>query len=336
MSTCRRARLAVLGVGRMGARHARNVARSPVLELVGVADGEAARARALASELGCDAVAGIDELLTLEPDGLVVATPPMTHAAAIEQAAAAGVHLFCEKPLALDLGTAARAVAAAERGGVRLQLGFQMRFDRDLQRLAQLLASGALGRPFQLHARLRDVAAPSREYLAGSGGYFHDGAVHCFDLARWLLGEVTEVTAVGAALSSPLFEEVGDVDNAIVVLRFASGALGTIDVSRVAGYGFDSAVELLGELGTARVAGAAADGLELCRDGQVGRAHVQDFIARFEAAYPRELEAFGRSLLDPSIALPVTGADGLAAMAIAEAATVSHRRGRSVRVTEIG
>ncbi len=242
------------------------------------------------------------------------------------------MHVFCEKPVAPQLDDAKRAVAAAEAAGIVLQVGFQMRFDRDLGALKRLLANGELGRPYQFHARLRDVAPPPADYLAGSGGYFRDGAIHCFDLARWLLGDVEEVTAFGAALSSPLFEQVGDVDNAIAVLRFASGALGTVEVSRVGGYGFDSAVEVLGSGGAVRVAGAAADGLVRCRDGRVEQAHVQDFGDRFASAYPRELAAFAAAITAPERRSPVSGADGLAAMRLAEAAAESHRRGATVRL----
>jgi len=327
-----RARIAILGLGRMGAIHVDNALRLPSVELVAVADGDQRRTAELSARAGVPGAADLEQLLELQPDGIVVATPSDHHAAAIAQAAAAGVHVFCEKPIAPRLADAERAVATAEAAGIVLQVGFQMRFDRDLVALEALLAGGELGRPFQFHARLRDVAPPPADYLAGSGGYFRDGAIHCFDLARWLMGEVAEVTAFGAALSSPLFDQIGDVDNAIAVLRFASGALGTVEVSRVAGYGFDSAVEVVGSAGTARVAGAASDGLVRCRDGRVEQAHVQDFGDRFAAAYPRELDAFAAAIAAAESISPVSGADGLAAMRLAEAAAESHRRGATVRL----
>lgn len=331
----RPARIAVFGLGRMGSRHAEIVAGSGAMELVAVADGAPDRARQVGEAFGAVAADGLAELLALEPDGLIVATPSPTHAATIELAAAHGVNIFCEKPLAPDGPSARRALDAVEAAAIKLQVGFQMRFDADLARLQQLVANGEIGTPYQFHARLRDVAAPSRDYLASSGGYFWDGAIHCFDLARWMLGEVVEVTAFGAALSSPLFEQLGDVDNAMTVLRFASGALGLVEVSRVAAYGFDSAVEVLGAGGSVRVAGALADGLEHRRDGQLAHAHVQDFIERFAGAYPHELEAFARCVADPDASPAVTGEDGIAAMRIAHAATESYRRRETIRIADV-
>lgn len=328
-------KLAVAGLGRMGARHARNAAASRRIELAAVADADTACTAALADELRAAPYDDVARMLDEQRvDGLVIATPAATHAPLIELAAARGVHVLCEKPLSDDGPAAARAVAAAERAGIALQLGFQMRFDADLSSVAELVAAGELGRLYQLRASLRDATPPSREYLAASGGYLWDGAIHLFDLARWLMGDVVDVSAFGAALSDPLFKELGDVDNAMVVLRFASGALGLVETSRVAGYGFESGVEVLGEHGALRAPGGYASGVERFAPGQVRRAHVTDFLERFEPAYPRELEGFADAVAG---ARPkVDGRDGLAAMRICAAAVASLATGRTTAVSSVG
>jgi predicted dehydrogenase len=328
-------RIAVAGLGRMGLRHARNAAAAAGVELVAVADVDSARANDAGAALG---VAGYDDVRRMldetGPQGLVVATPPATHVPLIELAAGRSVHVLCEKPLSFDGPAAACALELAGAAGIALQVGFQMRFDADLGEIAARLAAGELGRVYQLRASLRDAAPPPREYLAASGGYFWDGAIHLFDLARWLIGEIDQVTAFGAALSDPLFEELGDVDNAMIVLRAASGALGLLETSRVAGYGFESGVELLGSDGTCRLGGGRAGEVDVYRDGTIAARHRRDFLERFEPAYPRELEAFARAIADGTPPR-VDGADGLAAMRLCEAAVRSHRRGATVSVAEV-
>jgi myo-inositol 2-dehydrogenase/D-chiro-inositol 1-dehydrogenase len=316
----------------MGLRHAQNALASPRIELVGVSDADAARARDVGERLGAAAYDDAARMLDAERlEGLVIASPAATHVPLIELAAERGVHVLCEKPLSDDGPAAARAVEAAERAGITLQIGFQMRFDADLSELAERVAAGELGRLWQLRASLRDATPHAREYLVASGGYFWDGAIHLFDLARWLAGDVAEVSAFGAALSDPMFEELGDMDNAMVVLRFASGALGVVELSRVAAYGFESGVEVLGEHGALRAPGGFASGVERFAPGEVRRSHVTDFLERFEPAYPRELEGFVDALVDGG-APRVDGRDGLAAMRLAQAAVRSQQEGRTVRV----
>jgi myo-inositol 2-dehydrogenase/D-chiro-inositol 1-dehydrogenase len=325
-------RLGVVGLGRMGRRHAENIARLATVELAGVTDALSEHVAQTAQELRCPGYDGLEPMLSdARLDGIVVATPAAAHLPAIEQAARHGVHVLCEKPLAPDLQTGMRAVAIAEEAGIMLGVGFQMRFDRDLRRLADLVRSGELGRLYQFRASLRDVAPPSRAYLESSGGYFRDGAIHCFDLARWLFGEVYEVAAYGAALSDPMFEEIGDVDNAIVVLRFAGGQIGAVDVSRVAAYGFDSSVEVLAEHGAVRVADGSADGLRHYEHGRMVQRHVLDFMERFAPAYPDEVEGFAAQLRGGSASC-ASGSDGVEAMRIADAATRSASLGAPVQL----
>lgn len=328
-------RVAVAGLGRMGSRHARNAAAAPGIELVGVADADAARASALSAELGVPGHSDVGRMIDeTGPQGLVIATPPATHVPLIELAAERSVHVLCEKPLSFDGPAAARAVAVAAQAGIAIQLGFQMRFDEDLNEIAGQVARGELGRIFQLRASLRDAAPPPRDYLAASGGYFWDGAIHLLDLARWLIGEIEAVSAFGSALSDPMFEELGDVDNAMIVLRAESGALGLLETSRVAGYGFESGVEVLGSDGTCRLDGGRASAVDVYRNGTIAARHKRDFLERFESAYPRELQGFARAVAEGKQPRP-DGADGLAAMRLCEAAVTSFERGETVSVSSV-
>ncbi len=329
-------RIVVWGLGRMGLRHAENAQRCARVQLAGVADIDPERTGLAASGLAVPSFEDLEEMLErLSPDGVVIATHASNHAEAIETAARRGIHVFCEKPLAFDGPQAARVLALAQETGIHVQLGFQMRFDADLRKAAAQVHAGDLGRIYQLRGTVRDAVSPTREYLQRSGGYYRDTSPHCVDYGRWLLGEVDEVLAAGVALSDPVYEELGDVDNATIVLRYAAGALGTINLSRVDGYGFDTAVEILGERGAIRVPGGRADGLEHWRAGGVSFTHVSDFLERFEQAYESELDAFAMLLAGAGEPSAATGADGLASMRVAEAAAISHERRAAVKVAEV-
>lgn len=326
-------RVAVAGLGRIGRVHATNLAvRVPGAALAAVADADPELAAAVGAELDVPHTASFEALLA-EPslDAVVIATPPASHAELIAMAADAGRHVFCEKPLAEDLPTAEAAARAAERAGVSLQVGFQMRWDRDLQAAAGRLAGGELGRVFSLRTTLRDLAPPSRAYLSRSAGFFADGAVHTLDLARWLGGEITELDAFGVAVSDPMFTELGDLDNTVIVVKFAGGGMGTLENSRVSGYGFDANTEVMAEHGTLRITHDRRHHVALLRAGSVTVDFVSDFLERFADAYVRELEGFTAAVREGA---PVTpdGRDGLAAASLCEAAVISHRQGRTVHL----
>jgi predicted dehydrogenase len=318
----------VAGLGRIGRLHATNLAaRVSGVTLVSVADADAQVAAKVGTELAVPFTTSFDELLAHRAlDAVVIATPAALHAEMIETAARAGKHVFCEKPLADDVSAAEAAVLAAHRAGVSLQIGFQMRWDRDLRAAADRLASGELGRVLAFRTTLRDVAPPTREYLRRSAGFFADGAVHTLDLARWLGGEMTELTAFGVAVSDPVFEELGDLDNTVIVVKFAAGGLGTLENSRVSGYGFDANTEVMAEHGTLRIGHDRRRHVQLLRNGSVTVDYVTDFLERFHDAYVLELEGFGAAVRE---AAPVTpdGIDGLVAVGLCRAAARSHSLG---------
>jgi myo-inositol 2-dehydrogenase / D-chiro-inositol 1-dehydrogenase len=328
-----RVRLGLAGLGRIGRLHAANLGgRLPSVELAAVVDSVEEVARGLGERLGVRWSLSFEDLLAdPEIEGVVVATSTPEHAWMVERAAAAGKHVFCEKPIALELEPARRAVAAARAAGVKLQVGFHRRFDPDWAAAASRIRSGELGEVYLFRTSLRDMQPPAVGYLSGSGGLFADTTVHDLDTARWLIGEIDEITAVGAALTDPAIAEAGDVDTAVVTLRFAGGALGVIDNSRAAGYGYECSSEVVGSKATARIGYHRQVNVTWLTPGNATVDWVSDFTERFADAYRLELEAFAAAIRQDRPP-PVTGEDALAAFTLAEACALSLREACSVRL----
>jgi predicted dehydrogenase len=224
------------GLGRIGRMHAGNIAyRCSTARLAAVFDLNGGAAREWGERLGVPWTTSYDELLE-RCDAVAIATPTGSHAELVIAAARAGRPVFCEKPISSDRATTVEVLDAVAAAGVPLQVGLHRRFDPDWVSVAQRLPE--LGEVTLFRTSLRDMTPPPVEFIAGSGGFFADVTVHDLDVARWLVGEVVEVSAHGAA-SDPAFAEVGDIDTAVVVLKFASGALGIIDNSRGARYGYE-------------------------------------------------------------------------------------------------
>jgi predicted dehydrogenase len=318
--------LAVVGLGHLGRFHAENLAtRVPGAELVRVMDVEESVARDLGGRLGVDS--STDYASVLEDErvaGVVIVTPTSLHAPMIEQAAAAGKHVFTEKPLSLDEESSLRAIEATRHAGVCLQVGFHRRFDPDYVAAAQRLRAGELGMVHFFRSTQRDVRAPENTgYLATDGDFFVDALIHDFDCARWMAGEIVEVCACGTSVGSPIFGAAGDVDNAIVTLRFASGAIGVVDGSRAAGYGYEAGIELLGSSATLRISSNRLTNLQRLSTGRLQSDCVEDFRLRFAGAYVSELADFASSIRERR-APRVGGEEAVAAFRVAQAASCSH------------
>jgi inositol 2-dehydrogenase len=330
--TSRGVGLGLAGLGRMGRLHAENLARLASVELVRVVDLVEDVARATGSRLGVEWSTDFRDLLhDPEIEGVVVATPTQFHAEMIEQAAAAGKHVFCEKPIALEVEPTLRAIDAAAAAGIKLQVGFHRRFDPDWAAATARISSGELGDIYLFRTSLRDKRPPSLDYIAGSGGLFVDATIHDLDAARWMVGEIDEVTAFGAALADPTIAELDDVDNAVVALRFATGALGVIDNSRSAGYGYECSTEVMGSKATVRVGHhRRVNNTWLTTDGATVD-WVADFTERYPQAYRLELEDFAAAVSDGRPPT-VTGEDALAALVLARACERSLREGHTIRL----
>lgn len=330
--------IAVIGTGRMGSVHCRNLARKiPEANLVAVCDIRLEVAQAVADELGIRRVVADYRELLADPDipAVLIATSTDTHWFIVRDAALAGKHIFCEKPLALDLQSIDVALAAVEQAGVKLQVGFNRRFDPAFRRVRNLVASGAIGRPCILHIVARDPEPPSVEYAKASGGMYLDMTIHDFDMARFQVGEVEEVYAMGSVLVAPWLAEAGDVDTDVVTLRFANGALGVIDNSRQAVYGYDQRLEVFCSAGTARVENEAVDTVIISdQAGTHAALPPRFFMQRYPETYVNEVREFIDCVIHDKEP-PVTGRDGRLSVVLGYAALKSYRENRPVRVDEI-
>ncbi len=330
----------LIGAGKIGRVHARNLAeRLSGARLVAVADPDAGAAATVADRLGVRAIyAAPEELLANDAvEAVVIASPAPTHGDLIHAAAAGGRHVFCEKPIALDLAVIDEALAAVARAGITLQVGFQRRFDRSFRQARDLVAAGHIGRPRLVRITSRDPQPGPIQYLRESGGLFLDMTIHDFDVARFLIAEeVEEVTALGAVLVDPAIgAEANDVDTAIVMLRYASGALGVVDNCRQAAYGYDQRAEVLGSEGAVMVGNEELDRTTLVTvDGARNATPKRWFTDRYADAYAAEMQAFVdavRSGRPPEVG----GEDGRAPVAIALAAQRSALEGRPVLVSSV-
>lgn len=334
-----RLNLALIGVGRIGKLHAENlVYRIPEARLVAVADVMFDAAQACADRLRVPlAVQDYRILLQRDDiDAVVICSSTDTHAQIIEEAARAGKHIFCEKPIDHDLKRIDRALAAVERAGVKLQIGFNRRFDPNFRRVRELIAAGKIGQPHILRITSRDPAPPPVSYIKVSGGLFLDMTIHDFDMARYLIGEVQEVYAVGGVMVDPAIGAAGDIDTALVTLRFENGVLGVIDNSRQAVYGYDQRVEVFGSAGMVDTQNNTPYRTVLSdKDGVHGPLPLYFFIERYAESYVSEMQAFVAAVLNDT-PTPVSGLDGRAPVVIGLAAQKSLRERRPVRLEEIG
>ncbi len=328
----------LIGAGRIGRVHAANlVQRMPRAKLVSVVDVNAAAAREVASQWGCDVHDDYRRLLD-DPsiDAVLICSATDTHSQLIIEAAAAGKHIFCEKPIDMTLAKIDAALAAVEEAGVKLQIGFNRRFDPNHVRVRQAIVNGEIGQPHLLHIISRDPAPPPLAYIKVSGGIFLDMSIHDFDMARFLMGcDVTEIYAVGGVLIDPAIGEAGDLDTALITLKFSNGAFGVIDNSRQAVYGYDQRVEILGSLGSAATSNNYPNNTVISTVTSIRRDLPHNFfMERYTESYVAELAAFVAAVVY-DLPVPVTGADGRAPVVMGMAARRSYDEHRPVRLEEI-
>jgi scyllo-inositol 2-dehydrogenase (NAD+) len=333
--------IGLVGAGRMGSTLAHHLAFSvESANLVAVADLSLENARKVAAACRVADVYADDRALLARDDldAVVVATPTNSHVAVIKAAAQSGRHIFTEKPLALTLEQCDEALAAVEAAGVKMMVGFMRRFDPAYQDAKAKIDAGAIGQPVMIKLVGRDPWRTSLEFARreNSGGMIADMGVHEFDLARWLMGsEVVRASSEGDCLVFPELSEVGDIDNALVNLKFASGALGNVDLSRNAVYGYDIRTEVIGSQGSLFIGGLQHTMVWTLKQNQVSHDTIPGFMERFGPAYAAELRAFVDCVLQDQ-PVPVTGSDARRATAIAVAATRSLDEGRPVALAEIG
>lgn len=329
----------VIGAGRIGRVHAENLAyRIPEANLVAISDVFVAAAEKLAAELGVSAHQDHRRILD-DPaiDAVLVCSSTDTHARLMEEAAQAGKQIFCEKPIALDLAAIDRALEVVKQAGVKLQIGFNRRFDPNFRRVHDVVAEGQIGQPHVLRITSRDPLPPPIDYVRVSGGIFLDMTIHDFDMARFLMGkEVESVYAAAGVMVDPRIGEVGDVDTAVVTLHFADGSLGVIDNSRQAVYGYDQRVEVFGSAGVVTADNNYPNTAMISDAKRVHRdLPLNFFMERYVDSYVNEMRAFVDCVVNDAPP-PVTGIDGRIPVVMGYAAKQSVVEGRPVRLDEVG
>jgi len=322
--------IAVIGAGRIGNIHARNIAAHGRADLAGVVDVDAAAATRLAGECGTRAIS-LEEAFAA--DAVLIGSPTPTHADYIERAAAGGRAIFCEKPIDLALDRVRACLAAVRRSGVVLMVGFNRRFDPHFGALKRRIDAGEIGALELLTITSRDPAPPPPAYVATSGGLFRDMMIHDLDMARFLLGEEpVEVHAAASCLVDASIGTAGDVDTAVVTLRTQSGKLCQISNSRRASYGYDQRIEAHGSKGLLRAGNVTQTTVELATDaGFTTDPVLPFFLERYAAAYRAELDTFIAAVESGQLPEP-DGDDGLKALLLADAATQSAKTGQVVRL----
>lgn len=329
-------RFGLLGAGRIGKVHARAISGEAGARLMAVADAVPAAAQAIAAATGCEvrttaAIRDADDI-----DAVVICTPTDTHADLIEACARAGKAVFCEKPIDLDLARVVRCLSVVRKTQATLMVGFNRRFDPHFRAVRAAIDEGAVGAVEMVTIVSRDPGLPPMDYIARSGGIFRDMTIHDFDMARFLLGEeVATVTAQGSVLVDPAVGRAGDFDSVSVMLATASGRHCTISNSRRATYGYDQRIEVHGSLGSVAAENQRPVSIEVATAQGYTRPPLHDFfMTRYAQAYSAEIAAFVAAVSGGAPASP-TGEDGLAALALAEAALRSVAGRRVVAVAEV-
>ena len=324
-------KIGLIGAGRIGKLHANNlVNRVPDAELIAISDVYAPAAKELAEKLNVPNWYDDYHKILENPDveAVFICSSTDTHSPISIEAARAGKHIFCEKPIDHDLDKIKVVLDEVERAGVKYQVGFNRRFDRNFKHVHEVVQNGGIGDVQIVKVTSRDPEAPPLSYVKVSGGIFVDMTIHDFDMVRYLSGsEVTEVSAVGACLVNPEIGAAGDVDTCIITLRFANGALGVIDNSRQAVYGYDQRIEVFGSKGCITADNETPNNTTLyTADGVTKEKPLWFFLERYNDAFIAEENAFVDACLNDH-PTAVGAFDGLQPVRIAIAAKESCEKG---------
>ncbi|MDD6146726.1 MAG: inositol 2-dehydrogenase [Oscillospiraceae bacterium] len=332
--------IGIIGAGRIGKVHMRSITYSvPTAKVLGITDVYKEGLQELADKYGIEKVYDSyqDMLADKDIDAVLVCSSTDTHADISIEAAKAGKHIFCEKPVDLTPEKVKAVMEAVDKAGVKLQVGFNRRFDHNFAHIHKLINENKVGNLELIKITSRDPEPPPAEYAAVSGGMFLDMTIHDFDMARFLAGsDVTEVFVNAACLVDPAIGEAGDVDTAIINLKFANGALGVIDNSRRAAYGYDQRVEVFGSKGAAFASNDTPTNVTVMNgEGITTDKPLYFFLERYMQSFRDEMICFVDSVLNDKPTL-TTGNDGLNSILVALAAKKSVQEGRPVKIAEIG
>lgn len=332
-------RVGIIGAGRIGKVHAETLAlRLPEAIASAIADVNGDSAKEVAERFRIPrAVVDSREIIN-DPtiDAVLICSPTETHADLVIQAARAGKHIFCEKPIDHSLSKIDLALQEVKKSGVKLQVGFNRRFDANFARVRAAVTQGEIGTPHLMHIISRDPGPPPISYIKASGGIFLDMTIHDFDMARFLVGdEVETVYAAGGVRVDPEIGKAGDLDTVLIVLQFKNGVIGTIDNSRKAAYGYDQRVEILGSKGAIATENCYPNQAILSTGSAIQRdLPLNFFMDRYTDSYISELRAFVQAILQNTF-VPVNGMDGRIAVVMGLAARKSYDERRPVQLKEV-
>jgi myo-inositol 2-dehydrogenase/D-chiro-inositol 1-dehydrogenase len=327
-------RIGLIGTGRIGQVHAATVAASANAELTWVCDVFVEGAEKTAAQYGGKATNDPAAVFASgEVDAVIVASPTSTHIDLISAAIDAGVHVLCEKPIDLDINRVNSLRAKANAASIKIALGFNRRFDQQFAEIHKRVAAGDIGNLEQVTIISRDPAPAPKAYLEVSGGIFRDMTIHDFDMARFFVPNIVEVSAVGANSFSDDIREIGDFDSVVVTLKGEGGELITIINSRHSAFGYDQRLEAFGSDGALFAENVAPTTVKLYTNKVVEarNPYMDFFLERYAFAYSDELEQFIKSIASGEVLNP-TFEDGRAALILADAAQESATTGKSVKV----
>ena len=327
-------RFALFGCGRIGRVHADSIDVHPQAELAWVYDPIESAAQEVAKQYGASTAPSVDAAME-DPsvDAVVIASATPTHVDLLTRAVRTGKAVLCEKPIDLDLARVDRCWTEIAALNPTVMVGFNRRFDPSFREVRERIASGEIGRLEQLTIVSRDPAPAPREYLAVSGGLFRDMTIHDFDLARFFLGGVAEVYAMGSNLVADYIAELGDIDGAVVVMRGADGALCQITNSRHSVFGYDQRLEAFGSAGMLSVGNQHPTSVRLSNATHTEAApeYLNFFLDRYTPAYRAELDHLITAMEQGGQPNPGF-ADGREALALADAALESLQTSQTVRL----
>lgn len=331
--------IGIIGAGRIGKVHMQSITYNvPTAKVLGITDVFKDGLQELADKYGIEKVYDDykEMLADKDIDAVLVCSSTDTHADISIEAAKAGKHVFCEKPVDLTPEKVQAVIDAVAEAGVKLQVGFNRRFDHNFAHVKSLINDGKVGNLELIKITSRDPEPPPAEYAAVSGGMFLDMTIHDFDMARFLAGsDVIEVYASATCLVDPAIGEAGDVDTAIINLKFENGALGVIDNSRRAAYGYDQRIEVFGSLGAAMASNDTPTNVTIMNsDGVTTDKPLYFFLERYMQSFRDEMVQFVDAVLNDK-PTPTTGNDGLNSILVALAAKKSVKEGRPVKISEI-
>lgn len=332
-------RFGVIGAGRIGKIHAENLAtRVPGVQVAAIADIDLKSAQETALRLHIPAALTDYHAILSDPsiDAVAICSSTDTHARIVIEAAAAGKHIFCEKPIDHDLAKIDAALEAVQKAQVKLQIGFNRRFDANFRKVRQMVAEGKVGKTHILRITSRDPAPPPVSYVKVSGGMFLDMTIHDFDMARYLIGsEVVEVYVAAGVMVDPGIGEAGDVDTAVITLRFENRTIGTIDNSRQAVYGYDQRVEVFGSGGMVSALNNLPDShIYSTSDGVHSAKPLYFFLERYMDSFINEMKEFAQCVQEDKTP-SVTGIDGRIPVLMGMAAKKSYLEHRPVLLSEL-